>query len=146
MKTMTHFKVLQVTWKSHQTALMSVREMVFIKEQYVPVGLEWDGLDEVATHLLVLDASSQAIACARILPSGHIGRMAVLKDWRGLGIGRAVLTHAIAFCQAQGFNTIQLSAQKHALGFYKQAGFVVSSSEYMDAGIPHYDMELSISV
>ena len=145
MKTMTDFKVLQVTWTSHQAALMLVREAVFIKEQHVPVDLEWDGLDEVATHLLVLDASSHAIACARILPSGHIGRMAVLKDWRGLGIGHAVLTHAIAFCQAQEFNTIQLSAQKHALGFYKQAGFVVSSSEYMDAGIPHYDMELSIS-
>ncbi len=142
---MTKFSIVQVNWQSYQSELKVIREQVFVIEQHVPVTLEWDEFDDTAIHLLALNAANQAIACTRILPSGTIGRMAVLKDWRGLGVGYAVLTHAIACCKAQGLRRIKLSAQKHALGFYMRAGFVVTSVEYIDAGIPHYDMELNIN-
>ncbi len=145
---MTTFSVIQVTWQSHQTDLMRIREQVFINEQQVPIALEWDDQDETATHLLAfaidLD-SDKAIACARILPDGHIGRMAVLKDFRGLGVGSAVLAHAINLCRVLGVHVINISAQKHALSFYKRVGFVVTSAEYMDAGIAHYNMNLIVS-
>ena len=142
---MTEITLLLVKWQSQQSELKALREQVFVIEQHVPADLEWDGLDEAATHLLAVNAANQAVACARILPDGTIGRMAVLKQWRGLGIGRAVLNRAITFCKTQGLSSVHLSAQKHALGFYAEAGFVVTSSEYMDAGIAHYDMKFDIS-
>lgn len=141
---MVDFVIKQVNWQSHQSELKAIREQVFVIEQHVPIDLEWDDLDDSATHLLAVNAANQAVACARILSGGTIGRMAVLKQWRGLGVGRAVLNHAVTFCKIQGLNSISLSAQKHALGFYVDAGFVITSSEYMDAGIAHYDMKLDI--
>ncbi len=143
---MLDFVIIQVYWQSHQSALKAIREQVFVIEQHVPLDLEWDGLDETATHLLALNSANQALACARILSDGTIGRMAVLKPWRGLGVGRAVLNHAVTFCKTKGLNYVYLSAQKHALGFYAEAGFVVIGSEYLDAGIAHYDMKLTIRV
>ena len=141
---MTTFLVLQVSWLSHQADLRRIREQVFINEQHVPIVLEWDEQDESAIHLLAFDGD-KAVACARLLSDGHIGRMAVLKEFRGLGIGSAVLTHAISLGMAQGLHLIKISAQKHALSFYKRAGFVVTSAEYVEAGIAHYDMRFTVS-
>ena len=142
---MTEITVLVVNWQSHQPELKAIREQVFVIEQHVPLDLEWDGLDEAATHLLAINTAKQAVACARILSGGTIGRMAVIKQWRRLGIGRAVLNRAIIFCKIQGLYSVNISAQKHALGFYAKAGFVVTSAEYMDAGLAHFDMRYDIS-
>lgn len=142
---MTNFKILQTDWQTRHMALMAIREQVFIVEQHVPIALEWDNADASATHFLVVNAAGVAIACARVLADGYIGRMAVVKAYRGLGIGRELLKQAITFCKEQGFREVRLSAQKHALNFYAQAGFVVCSVEYLDADIPHYDMRLNLT-
>ena len=142
---MTHFKILQTDWLSHQATLKAIREQVFIVEQHVPVALEWDTADALATHFLAFNEADVAIGCTRVLIDGHIGRMAVVKTFRGLGVGRALLNQAVSYCKAQGFSVVRLSAQKHALNFYAPAGFIVCSAEYLDAGIPHYDMQLDIS-
>ena len=68
--------------------------------------------------------------------------MAVLKTFRGLGVGQALLVKAIAICQAHGSKVINLTAQTHAISFYKQAGFIETSGIYHDANIPHVDMQL----
>jgi len=119
-----------------------VREEVFIKEQHVPVELEWDGLDASARHLLALNAAGEAIGCARLPGDGSIGRMAVLKQWRGTGVGTALLKKAVEQYQQQGIAAITLSAQVHAIHFYEKAGFKVCSAPYLDAGILHVDMRL----
>lgn len=143
---MVNFTLQEVSWLTEEVQLSQIRQQVFIDEQQVPVALEWDGLDEDAVHLLALDQDGNAIGCARILPGGSIGRMAVLPNRRGQGVGRALLQAAIASCRAHGWLDISLSAQAHAIGFYQQAGFSVCSEEYLDAGIPHYDMLLKIHV
>lgn len=120
-----------------------IRQQVFIEEQQVPEALEWDAADASATHLLAC-VQGQAVGCARVLPDSHIGRMAVLAAWRGRGIGEALLMQAIQYCQLQGAQYARLSAQTHAIGFYTQAGFTVCSTPYMDAGIPHVDMQLEL--
>lgn len=140
------FSIEEVDWISAQTQLRAVRQRVFIEEQRVPVELEWDGLDETAIHLLALDAEDKAIGCARILDNGIIGRMAVLKGRRGQGVGQALLNAAVESCRSRGWKNITLSAQTHAIPFYERAGFIVCSEEYMDAGIPHRDMQLKLSV
>ncbi len=131
-----------VTWQAHAAPLKKVREEVFIREQHVPVALEWDGMDETAQHLLALSDAGRAIGCARLTGSGNIGRMAVLKPWRGLGVGRALLTKAVSIYLQQGVEHVSLSAQMHAIPFYEKLDFMVFSKPYLDAGILHVDMRL----
>lgn len=140
------FTIREVDWKTAEWKLRVIRESVFIEEQQVPVELEWDGLDDNAIHLLACDAGGNPIGCARVLDDGVIGRMAVLAQWRCQGAGKALLAEAIACCRKHGWPAAMLSAQTHALQFYERAGFIVCSEEYMDAGIPHRDMRLELSV
>ena len=137
------YSIRIVRWQEAQEQLREIREQVFIREQQVPLALEWDGLDEKAVHLLALDQQARAIGCARILPGGVIGRMAVTQELRNRGVGKAILKKAIAYCRGQGWHDISLSAQTHAISFYERAGFVVCSEIYQDAGIPHRDMRLT---
>ena len=133
-----------VSWKDAGSALADIRRRVFIEEQSVPENLEWDGMDEDAVHVLALDAT-RAIGCARMLSGGRIGRMAVLPEWRGRGVGRAMLETLIELSRKQGLAHISLSAQTHAIPFYAKSGFTICSEIYDDAGIPHRDMVLALS-
>ena len=117
-----------------------IRTSVFIKEQKVPIELEWDKDDFDSTHILVY-CEGKAVATARLLKDGHIGRMAVLKEYRNRHIGENMLKYLIGIANKQSINKIKLSAQKHAVEFYKKYGFSVISDVYLDAGIPHYDMK-----
>jgi predicted GNAT family N-acyltransferase len=137
------FQVLQVTWKSHAPQLTPIRQEVFVEEQEVDPAFEWDEIDAVAVHLLAL-SGDQPIGCARIIDFKKIGRMAVVKAWRGRGVGQALLNKAVAICQAQGSQVVKLTAQTHAITFYEQAGFVATSGVYQDANIPHVDMQLQL--
>lgn len=136
------FIIQTVSWKQHEQALRLIRTQVFMYEQQVPEALEWDGLDEKAVHLLALTSSGEAIGCARLIGDGSIGRMAVVKPWRGTGVGMPLLKQAIAYYRQQGQQRITLSAQLHAVAFYEKAGFEVCSAPYLDADIMHVDMQL----
>ena len=140
---MTDFQIRETDWARDATRLSAIRRVVFIEEQGVPEALEWDEHDANALHLLAIQADGTPIGCARLLPDGHIGRMAVLPVWRGRGVGRALLTAAIWAAQARGHTTLQLSAQIHAAGFYADAGFVTVGEAYAEAGIPHVAMQLN---
>lgn len=140
-----NFSVVDVDWQAAGTALAEIRRRVFIEEQSVPEALEWDGLDENAVHVLASDNANRPIGCARLLPQGKIGRMAVLPEWRGRGVGWTMLETLIALARTQGLSEISLSAQTHAIPFYERAGFQVCSEIYDDAGIPHRDMVLALS-
>jgi predicted GNAT family N-acyltransferase len=137
-----NFVIKQVTWQTHAAPLKKVREEVFIKEQHVSIALEWDGMDEPAQHLLAVSVAGEPIGCARLTGDGNIGRMAVLKPWRGFGVGSALLTRAVSLYQQQGADRIMLSAQMHAIPFYEKFGFKGCSEPYLDAGILHIDMRL----
>ena len=123
-----------------------VRERVFVVEQQIPITLEWDGLDQAAEHLLAVNFLGQAIGCVRLIGDGSIGRMAVLKTWRGQGVGSALLEAAITINQQQGKLSISLSAQMHAIPFYEKYGFVKCSQPYLDANILHVDMQLETKI
>jgi predicted GNAT family N-acyltransferase len=142
---MPDFAILQTDWAHERVRLSSVRRTVFIDEQGVPEALEWDADDVGALHFLALDGAGQPMGCARLLPDGHVGRMAVLPAWRGRGVGRTLLDAAIDAAQARGHTTLRLSAQTHAAGFYVRAGFVAVGDEYEEAGIPHVAMQKSVA-
>ncbi|MES2546416.1 MAG: GNAT family N-acetyltransferase [Pseudomonadota bacterium] len=135
--------IQQVTWQQAEAYLREVRTIVFIEEQLVTPEFEWDDIDSSAVHVLAM-YKNQAIGCLRIIHYAKIGRMAVLKQWRGLGVGNRLLNKAIDICRLQGSKQIVLSAQTHAIHFYRQAGFQVTSGEYTDVHIPHVDMQLTL--
>ena len=130
-----------VRWASHAAVLSDIRRRVFIDEQRVPEALEWDGLDAHATHFLVY-ADALPVGCARLLADGHIGRMAVLPDYRGQGAGRALLATVLQHARQQTLSWLYLNAQTHAAGFYARCGFQPVGAEFPDADIPHLRMEL----
>lgn len=138
------FTISVATWLDHQRELRFVREQVFMNEQHVPAELEWDGLDTHAVHLLALDPAGNPIGTVRMLGNGHVGRMAVLKPWRGRGVGAALLKTIIATAQRVGMAKIDLDAQVQAIGFYEHHGFAAEGDEFMDAGIPHRHMTLAL--
>lgn len=138
------FSLIETDMAHHGEALAHVRRTVFIDEQGVPEALEWDEHDAVSTHWLAVLADGRPVGCARLLPDGHIGRMAVLPGWRGQGIGRALLDAAVARARSRGMHEVRLSAQCHAVTFYQRAGFVRCSPPYDEAGIPHLAMRKNL--
>lgn len=136
--------VRRVTWTEASAELCAIRRTVFIVEQHVPEELEWDGIDEQCLHVLATSATGEAIGTGRLLPDGHIGRMAVLNPWRGQGIGGKILAELLAVAGEHEHKSVELSAQTHAIGFYQRFGFVVAGGEYLDAGISHRTMRLSL--
>ena len=139
-----NLKIEIVKWTDGLSQLKNIREKVFIQEQKVTPQLEWDGMDEKAIHFLVFNDKA-AIGCARaIVIKDHmqLGRMAVLKEYRGQGIGSALLEKAMTIAKLNQLSAIYISAQCHAIDFYKKFGFEVTSDIYLDAEIPHRDMTL----
>ncbi len=143
METSFRYSVRPASWRDDRAALQDLRRRVFVIEQQVPESLEWDEADAACLHALALDAQLRSVGTGRLLPDGHIGRMAVLREWRGRGVGGAILDFLIACAWQQGHATVRLNAQIHALGFYARRGFVAHGDEFMDAGIPHRRMTLS---
>jgi predicted GNAT family N-acyltransferase len=145
---LTNVKIKQVTWREAENDLRAVRTPVFIEEQAVTPEFEWDELDAGAVHLLAVlqdfNSVSQPTACLRIIDYHKIGRMAVLKEFRGNGLGAMLLKAAVEICKLHKSKVITLSAQTHAIEFYGKAGFKVTSDEYCDVHIPHVDMQLTL--
>ena len=140
-----NLKVEIVKWIDAHESLYMIREKVFIEEQKVTSQLEWDGMDEEAIHFLAFK-NEKAIGCARAFVIENymqLGRMAVLKEYRGEGIGTALLEKVITTAKLNQLSAIYISAQCHAIDFYKKFGFEITSDIYLDAEILHRDMKLN---
>ncbi|MGY6694995.1 MAG: GNAT family N-acetyltransferase [Roseinatronobacter sp.] len=127
----------------------ALRRVVFIEEQRVPEEIEIDDQDADALHVLArLDG--RPVGCARLLlleDTGKIGRVCVLQDMRGQGVGVALIRAALDVLRAQpGVTCAKLGAQTHAIGFYEKLGFLPHGQTYLEAGIPHQDMILDFPV
>lgn len=129
-----------VSWADARPALSSVRRAVFVEEQQIPESEEWDDFDAVSLHALAIDTAGHAIGTGRLLPDGHIGRMAVRAGWRGTGVGRAVLRALVAAAVERGDRELVLHAQVTAVGFYRKEGFEVFGEPFDEVGIPHRAM------
>jgi len=136
---MSEIAVRIADWQQDNADLRRIREAVFIAEQSVPPELEWDGDDEEAIHFLALE-NDYPIGTARLLTDGQIGRVSVLRDWRGMNIGDALMRAVIAEAERRDLREQRLTAQVHATRFYERLGFEVVSDEFLEAGLPHVDM------
>lgn len=128
-------------------ACLALRRAVFIDEQGVPEADELDGRDLDAIHLLAT-LDGRPVGCARLLvegATGKIGRVCVLPEGRGRGIGAALVREGVEVLRAMpSVAQARLGAQIHALGFYERLGFRAEGADYIDAGIPHRDMVLDL--
>jgi len=141
-----NFSVEVADWSRERDrdALLDIRRQVFIDEQGVPEARERDGLDTDCWHVLARDDARRPIGCARLGSDHKIGRMAVLRDWRGKGVGVALLRELIGRARTQGWSELTLAAQVSAIGFYERGGFSVHGEVFEDAGLPHRAMRLTL--
>lgn len=133
------------SWAELGQPAKAIRTTVFVYEQSVSPEEEWDAMDDQCVHFVARDRAGNAIGTARLLPDGHIGRMAVLAAFRGLGVGDQLLTHAIEAGRQAGHAQLHLNAQLSALGFYAKHGFVEHGEVFDEAGIQHRAMSLATS-
>ena len=132
-------EIRQVTWNDASETLCAIRFEVFVEEQSVPIDEELDGMDDVSTHFLAT-IDGKAVGVARLMPSGQIGRMAVLASHRKHGIGALLLKAAVKEALENGHSEPFLHAQTHALSFYAANGFEAFGELFLDAGIEHRAM------
>jgi predicted GNAT family N-acyltransferase len=130
-------------WASMAPALEALRREVFIVEQRVPEEMEWDADDATCVHALAL-LDGHPVGCGRLLPDGHIGRMAVRAPYRSRGVGRALLQTLLAEARRRGMREVVLHAQMHAMRFYEALGFVADGPVFDEAGILHRRMSQTL--
>jgi predicted GNAT family N-acyltransferase len=139
------FTVREADFAADFAQLRAVREPVFVIEQHVPVELERDALDADCTHVLAFDRQNRPIGTGRLTPQRTIGRMAVLPEWRGHGVGDALLARLIELAKAKAWPEVSLHAQVGAMGFYLKHGFASYGPVYEEAGILHQSMSLALA-
>ena len=128
-------------------ACRALRRTVFIEEQGVSEANEVDEFDGEALHLLATQ-DGRPVGTARLLPKGEtlkIGRVCVLSEMRGQGLGASLILKALEVGrESGGFKKALLGSQSHAVPFYERLGFTAFGQEYDDAGLPHRDMECDL--
>jgi predicted GNAT family N-acyltransferase len=136
---MKNISCITTNYKTNHKKICEVRFKVFVDEQNVPEELEIDGFDDNAIHALIL-LDDKAIGTGRILPDGHIGRVAVLKEYRGQGVGKLIMKMLIEWAQDNYLQSLWLSSQWHARGFYIDLNFTCTGEKFEEAGIDHIKM------
>ena len=133
-------KIQIVDYNDYYEQIRNIRDDVFVREQKVSQSIEVDGLDPEATHSIVFDENKE-IGTGRILKDGHIGRIAVKKQYRGKGVGKIIMESLLDIAKANQIPEVWLSSQYHAKGFYEKLGFIETGDVYQEAGIDHIKMK-----
>lgn len=132
-------------WEKSESELCAIRREVFIEEQGVSEQDELDGKDHLYTQVIVRSKNHiEAIGCARISPEGKIGRVAIVKNFRGLGVGQKLMEFCTQAVLEKG-QTPKLDAQTSAIGFYESLGYACEGEVFMDANIPHKHMKFALA-
>jgi predicted GNAT family N-acyltransferase len=135
-------------WARDRVQIQRVRRSVFVEEQRIAEEDEWDELDPVVTHVLAFapgdSAKRDAVGTGRLEPTGKIGRVAVLPQYRGTGTGAALMQRLMDLASERGFTEVYLNAQVTAAGFYERLGFRADGPEFDEVGIPHRRMRRSV--
>ncbi|MGH9651196.1 MAG: GNAT family N-acetyltransferase [Terriglobales bacterium] len=127
-------------WGKAQPIAGPIRFAAFVEEQGVGKGIELDDRDAECVHAVAFDEAGKAVGTGRLLPDGHIGRMAVVKEWRRRGIGAELLQALVAEARKRGHAEVVVSAQLQAAEFYREQGFAAEGKVYPEAGILHQAM------
>lgn len=143
------YKLQSGSWDELEQDAKQIRKAVFVIEQQIPEQEEWDAQDALSLHFVVYVPDQhlnlvQPIATARLLKNNSIGRVAVLKQYRGQGVGCLIMQKVIEQAKIEQREYVELSSQVHAVAFYESLGFIKEGEVYLDCGIPHIDMYMKI--
>jgi len=141
------FHVSRALWPQQdiieqKNIIFSIREQVFVIEQSVDADIEWDGRDHLCRHVIAYSNDNKPIGTGRLLPGGHIGRIAVIALWRDKGVGSAILEELISIAKDEGSESVYLNSQSQAIAFYERFDFVADGAVFMEANIIHQKMIL----
>lgn len=141
-------KIIVVSEASDIQKCLDIRAEVFIDEQNVSADEERDGLDWQCVHFLATEGDD-VVGAARLNylhnDFAKIQRVCVKQSSRGSGVGAQIINAMIQHVRDDKTrNTIRLGSQTHALAFYEKLGFQAFGEEYLDAAIPHFDMEMKL--
>lgn len=142
-------KVVLVTNEKQLEAAFYIRKVVFVDEQHVPMEKEIDQYDEEAKHFLLYNHDSHPIGAGRLRIMENyakVERICVLKKFRGSGAGREIMTFIENYAARHHTKVLKLNAQTQAIPFYESLGYHVTSTEFLDAGIPHHSMKKTLEV
>ncbi|MFE4108133.1 GNAT family N-acetyltransferase [Almyronema epifaneia] len=128
-----------VDYETYKQILHHIRQKVFVEEQKIPLALEIDTLDPLSVHVLACWNGVKA-GTGRLTPQGRIGRVAVYEALRRRGIGQQIVLCLIGVARQRGHEAVTISAQCHALPFYRKLGFVEQGDRYLEGGIDHIKM------
>ena len=128
------------SWERLGATARNIRFEVFVREQGVPAEIELDEHDPLSLHAVAYTQEQTPVGTGRLLPDGHIGRIAVLRQARGAGVGGRVLDALVKQGFDQGHKKLLLHAQIHAKDFYHARGFAAQGEAFMEAGIAHIMM------
>jgi len=152
---LNRFTIGVVTDPVERVAIFGVRMLVFVEEQQVPAEEELDAYDETATHFYMSDNAphieprGKIVATARLLNKGQglgkIGRVAVLKEYRGMGNGASLMRFVETHARSAGYQRLALEAQCYAIPFYEGLGYIAEGEVFLDAGIEHRLMQKPLS-
>ncbi len=137
-------KIIQADWQRHHTLIHDIRQQVCVDEMGIPADHEWDGRNPAYCQWLAYISGNTPVAPVRLSPGGSLGRMAMLRDWRGKGVCRAVLERVLDDARQLEQDCIRLGAQRHAAGFNTHFGFHVEGEELISAGLPHLPMHCKL--
>ena len=137
MESLDSLQISLGRWEKDSAAIREVRNTVFTVEQGISKSLDFDGRDPECVHVLARLGDGESIGTARMLPDGHVGRIAVHKSWRGRGIGTRLVEYLIEVARDRGFAEIYLHSQAQAAEFYTRLGFEARGEPFMEAGIEH---------
>ncbi|MBN2788655.1 MAG: GNAT family N-acetyltransferase [Candidatus Delongbacteria bacterium] len=133
-------KIIQAKYEDYKESIINVRHTVFVIGQNVPAEIEIDGKDPDCFHVLILK-DNKAIATGRMEKDGHIGRIAVLEEFRGLHYGQKIMKKLEEIAVENNIKRVYLGSQVHAMGFYSVLGYEPYGDFYFEAGIEHKKME-----
>jgi len=139
------FRIEPADWATDYDALRAVRDPVFVDEQKVPIEDEIDAQDPLSKHVIARDSANTPIGTGRLSPERLIGRMAVIREWRGRGVGEALLAALLDQARALGYPAVELHAQSHAISFYEKFGFAAYGEEFDECGILHRMMRIELA-
>ena len=145
-KQLEGYRVVLGKWADCGKDAYRVRHEVFVVEQHVPIEEEMDDRDAVCVHAIAYGPDGSPVGTGRLLPDGHIGRMAVCKPLRGKGLGALLLCCLVDEARRRGHLQVALAAQVHAQNFYAAQGFVAEGPVFLDAGIDHVHMRRVLTV
>ncbi len=137
--------LLECAFAEREADIRAVRLAVFVAEQGIDEAIDFDGTDPPCHHVLAYAPGGVPVGTGRLQPDGRIGRIAVLRAWRGRGIGRRITLALVAAARTAGHREVTLHAQASAIDFYARLGFRPRGGRFLEAAIEHQTMVLALA-